>query len=599
MALLAVLSVVVGVLQYRWVGEVSIAERERLRASVQTRAADLASAVDRDVTQAFAAFQIEQAAVDADAGAALRAAMTKAAEVSLTGTTVKAVFVATADSDTLERFDPERGRLDAVPWPSDLAALQPRLPRARGLGVPGLPLDPSFFPEAIGGAIPAFIVPMPHTTPLPAPVAGGTVVFREVTDSAPARSLLVWLDLPRVQSQLLAPLVQRTFGDASTSEFDVTVRARQSGTPLFSTSAIPLTAAGADFTRDLLSLRLDDLHWTATPQPPTGAPAMRSDRVAITIVRQGVGVRSGTGGPPTIRRDVAPGEWTMAIRAKRGSLDAIVERSRMRNLVTSLGVLVLLGASTGLLVGNARRTQRTARQQLEFVASVSHELRTPLAVIRSAGENLADGVVTGSQVANYGALIRDEGRRLSEMVDRVMELAGLSSGPRPSMRARPVRATVSVPHLVDAAVVALAQESAARGVRVDVVHANLVTTVSGDAGALMSAFQNVIGNAVKYSFDGGVVDVATAAMSEERVQVRVSDRGLGIDGDDLPHVCEPFFRGRRAVASQVRGSGLGLSVVQRSIRAHGGDVRVAARAGGGTEVVIDLPAAAAQQEPSV
>ena len=598
MALLAVLSVGVGVLQYRWVGEVSIAERERLRAGLQARATDLASAVDRDVSQAFAAYQIEQTAFDADAAAALRAAMTTAAQVSLTGTTVKAVFVATSDSDTLERFDPESGRFDAVPWPSDLTPLKPRLPRARGLGVPGLPLDPTFFPEAIGGAIPAFIVPMPQTTRLPAPVAGGTVVFRDVTDRVPARSILVWLDLPRVQSQVLAPLVQRTFGDPSTSEFDVTVRARQSETPIFSTSAVPVVAAGADFTRDLLSLRLDDLHWAATTQPQADASAARSDRLAITIVRQGVGARDGSGGRPTIRRDMASGEWTMAIRAKRGSLDAVVERSRMRNLVVSLGVLVLLGASMGLLLGNARRTQRTARQQLEFVASVSHELRTPLAVIRSAGENLADGVVTGPQVANYGALIRDEGRRLSEMVDRVMELAGLSSGTRLPARATPARATVSVPHLVDAAVAALAAESASRAVRIDVVHANPLTMVSGDAGALTSAFQNVVGNAVKYSLDGGAVEVTTGITTEGRVQVRVSDRGLGIDADDLPHVFEPFFRGRRAVASQVRGSGLGLSVVQRSIQAHGGDVRVAAREGGGTEVVVELPGAADTREPS-
>lgn len=80
------------------------------------------------------------------------------------------------------------------------------------------------------------------------------------------------------------------------------------------------------------------------------------------------------------------------------------------------------------------------------------------------------------------------------------------------------------------------------------------------------------------------------------VQVSVRDRGLGIDADDLPHVFEPFYRGRRAVASQVRGSGLGLSVVQGIARAHGGDVRVAARAGGGTEVVLTLPAADAPVE---
>ena len=68
---------------------------------------------------------------------------------------------------------------------------------------------------------------------------------------------------------------------------------------------------------------------------------------------------------------------------------------------------------------------------MEFVAAVSHELRTPLAVIRSAGENLADGVVAdGAQVKRYGSLIQTEGRRLGDMVERVMEFAGISSGTR-------------------------------------------------------------------------------------------------------------------------------------------------------------------------
>ena len=76
-----------------------------------------------------------------------------------------------------------------------------------------------------------------------------------------------------------------------------------------------------------------------------------------------------------------------------GSLEAAVSSQRRRNLSISSSVLGLLGASMGLLVLATRRAQRLAKQQMEFVAAVSHELRTPLAVIRSAAENLADGVV--------------------------------------------------------------------------------------------------------------------------------------------------------------------------------------------------------------
>ena len=81
-----------------------------------------------------------------------------------------------------------------------------------------------------------------------------------------------------------------------------------------------------------------------------------------------------------------------------------------------------------MIVLSTQRAQRLAKQQVEFVAGVTHELQTPLAVIRSAGQNLADGVVDGpEQIKEYGSLVENEGRRLSGMVDQVLEFAGLQS----------------------------------------------------------------------------------------------------------------------------------------------------------------------------
>jgi signal transduction histidine kinase len=76
------------------------------------------------------------------------------------------------------------------------------------------------------------------------------------------------------------------------------------------------------------------------------------------------------------------------------------------------------------------------------------------------------------------------------------------------------------------------------------------------------------------------------------VRIQVADRGIGIDAADLPHIFQPFYRGRRALDSQVRGSGIGLSVVMHVVRMHGGDVQVDSRAGEGTTVTIVLPATA-------
>jgi signal transduction histidine kinase len=101
---------------------------------------------------------------------------------------------------------------------------------------------------------------------------------------------------------------------------------------------------------------------------------------------------------------------------------------RKRNLAVGFGVLALLAVAIAVMLIALRRAQILAQLQLEFVAGVSHELRTPLSVIRSAGENLADGVTKGPEsVRRYGALVRDEGRRLSEMVEQILAFARTSS----------------------------------------------------------------------------------------------------------------------------------------------------------------------------
>jgi signal transduction histidine kinase len=100
--------------------------------------------------------------------------------------------------------------------------------------------------------------------------------------------------------------------------------------------------------------------------------------------------------------------------------------------------------------------------------------------------------------------------------------------------------------------------------------------------------QNVVGNAVKYSPRGGTVDVATE-LEDSTVRIRVADRGLGIDAEDLPHIFKPFYRGRRAIGAEVRGSGVGLSVVRHVVDAHHGKIQVDSRPGAGTTVTVTLP----------
>ena len=134
---------------------------------------------------------------------------------------------------------------------------------------------------------------------------------------------------------------------------------------------------------------------------------------------------------PASRATPGAARWRLLVTHPSGSLEAAVTSARRRNLLVSTSILGILGASVGMLILSTRRAQELARQQMEFVAAVSHELRTPLSVIRSAGDNLAEGVVRDDvQIRRYGDLVRSEGRRLTEMVEQILEFAGIQSGQR-------------------------------------------------------------------------------------------------------------------------------------------------------------------------
>jgi signal transduction histidine kinase len=267
-----------------------------------------------------------------------------------------------------------------------------------------------------------------------------------------------------------------------------------------------------------------------------------------------------------------------------------VARARLRNLTISLGILLLLGASIVMLAISERRAHRLAKQQMEFVAGVTHELNTPLAGIRSAAQNLADGVVGGSDaVRRYGAAIEKEGRRLSETLDHVLEFAGIQSGHR-TYRQRPL----DVSELVGGAIEDSRWLIDERGVELEVQLASGLPVVSADRAALRRALDNLIGNAIKYG--NGWVRVSTAASqgaAGRSVEIRVEDRGPGVGAEDRRRIFEPFYRGRLAAGSQTPGSGLGLSVVKEIVEAHGGSVRVETRSEGGSQFTIQLPAAPA------
>jgi len=277
--------------------------------------------------------------------------------------------------------------------------------------------------------------------------------------------------------------------------------------------------------------------------------------------------------------------WRLLVQHPSGSLEQAVDSARRRNLIVSTGILGVLAISVGFLVVSTRRAHDLARQQLEFVATVSHELRTPLAVIRSAADNLADGIVGDeARVKQYGALVRDEGLRLTALVEQILEFAGLQSGQR-TMASQPLSIDAV---LRDAA--GEAQASAAASARLELSIPADLPAVAGDEPALRRVFVNLIGNAIKYGAPAHWVGVRARAAGGG-VEIAVSDRGLGIAAGEQDRIFEPFYRAPDVVAAQIQGAGLGLSLVKRIVEAHGGHIAVTSAPGTGSTFTVMLPAA--------
>lgn len=280
-----------------------------------------------------------------------------------------------------------------------------------------------------------------------------------------------------------------------------------------------------------------------------------------------------------------PGDspWTLNVQHVYGSLDAFAASNLRRNLVIGFGLLFLLACAIVAIIISAQRVKRTAQRQVDFVSSVSHEFRTPLAVIYSAGENLADGVAKeDGQVSRYGDLIKGEGRKLSGMVEQILDFAGANSG-----RKKYTLTETAVSEVISDALDACRPLIDEKNIAVE-TNVALLPSINADKNALTQAVQNLLINSVKYS-NGGTKIRVNAENGGDNIKISVDDEGVGISKSDLRQVFEPFYRSREVVDAQIHGNGLGLSLVKQIVEAHGGKVTAASEPGKGSKFTIELP----------
>ena len=261
-----------------------------------------------------------------------------------------------------------------------------------------------------------------------------------------------------------------------------------------------------------------------------------------------------------------------------------------------LDVLVVPGTDgwIGVLLQSRRSLEAQLEQQERWVSDVAHELKTPLTALLLVGDSLAAQV--NNQNARLVERLQRELLRLQELVGDLLELSRLENtlpgyGPRTH--------EVHLGALVDQVWSGIKPLADQRSVSLMVQQPTDRQTalIHADGSRLHRAVLNLLDNALRYSPDGGQIQVAIEQRNGWH-QVRVSDEGPGLSDDDLDHMFERFYRGDPSrVRSQRTGSGLGLSIVQQIAVTHGGRIQASNGSGGGALLELILPAQPPELRP--
>ena len=218
----------------------------------------------------------------------------------------------------------------------------------------------------------------------------------------------------------------------------------------------------------------------------------------------------------------------------------------------------------------------------DFVANLSHELKTPIGGIAALADTMI-GEKDPQVIERLTARIVDESYRLSRIVDDLLDLSRIEFGGAEDWE------PVAISDVVNEVVARMQHESKRAGVTVE-AKAPAGVNVVGDRMQLVSALQNLVSNAIKYSGDGKKVLVEVQATAE-LVSILVVDQGIGIAARDHQRIFERFYRVDRARSRSTGGSGLGLSIVRHVVSNHGGTVSVVSEEGRGSTFTIVLPRA--------
>lgn len=229
--------------------------------------------------------------------------------------------------------------------------------------------------------------------------------------------------------------------------------------------------------------------------------------------------------------------------------------------------------------------RKTEVQRREFVANVSHELRTPLTNVRSYAETIreAGGDIDRETENGFLDVVISETDRMTHIVQDLLTLSRLDAG-----RTEMVMARFPFAEAIDAVLRSVALEAQRHGHELTHDYSDHLPRIMGDRGRIEQVMLNILGNAIKYTPDGGHIRV-TAGDLGGAVWMEVADDGIGIPEQDRARIFERFYRVDKARSRESGGTGLGLSIATEIVQRHSGALSIVDRPGPGTTVRLELP----------
>jgi two-component system phosphate regulon sensor histidine kinase PhoR len=253
---------------------------------------------------------------------------------------------------------------------------------------------------------------------------------------------------------------------------------------------------------------------------------------------------------------------------------------RVEGRVLSVYVIPYAGDRRLMQIKDITQTDRLDQMRRDFVANVSHELRTPLTVLAGFLETLQEIEVDAEERQRYLAMMSEQSKRMESIVQDLLTLSSIESAPPPEDN------VVDMANLIDK--LRRDAEGLSAGRHTIQVEADGEVDLRGSEPELVSAFGNLVANAVRYTPAGGTVTISWRA-SPQGGEFAVQDTGIGIDPKHIPRLTERFYRVDRGRSRDAGGTGLGLAIVKHSLTRHQAYLEVKSAVGEGSRFAASFP----------